>query len=92
MHMDKVAVSAHPGERMRSCQGGLTCYQERERGSGPICIHSGGRACGSRREEPANLQPVGRTKMPWAGVVEKQTSSFPQPLTNCLAHSQPQGG
>lgn len=30
--------------------------------------------------------------MPWAGVVEKQTPSFPQPLTNCLAQSWPQGG
>lgn len=44
------------------------------------------------QKEPVKIQPRGRNEMPWAWVEEKQTSSFPKGLTNCLTNSRPQGG
>lgn len=42
--------------------------------------------------KPTNIQPRRRNEVLWAAAEKKQTSSFPQGLTNCLTKSGPQGG
>lgn len=102
MHMDEAAIGTHPGEKKGSWKGRAHMIPEERMRKWAYLYSFGKEGIWGQTGINRNLQGIEegelakeqsmRNEMPRTGAVEKQTSSFPEPLTNGLANSPPQGG